>query len=214
VVAPFAGTVAVQNNELIVRGRGKDVREYTVPLNTTLNAKEGETVVAGQQLTEGHLNVHTLYDVAGISAVQQYVLREVQRVYAIQGEMINDNHLEIMVRQMLARVRVNDSGDTELVAGRVVELREFNYENEKAEKEKRKPAIGDQLLLGITKVSLTARSFLAAASFMETARVMIDAAITGRSDSLEGLKENVIIGRLIPVGTGYKDQPETEESQK
>ena len=213
IVAPFAGVVAVQENELVVRGRGKDVREYTMPLNTALNVKEGETVMAGQQLTEGHLNVHALYEVAGVKAVQQYVLREVQRVYAIQGEMINDKHLEIMVRQMLSRVRVNDSGDTDLVSGRVVELGEFRLESEKAEKEGSKAAIGEQLLLGITKVSLTTRSFLAAASFMETARVMIDAAVTGRSDALEGLKENVIIGRLIPVGTGYQQSLDKEASE-
>ena len=216
IAAPFAGVATVQENELTVRGRGKDVREYAMPLNTTLNVREGETVMAGQQLTEGHLNVHALYEVAGVKVVQQYVLREVQRVYAIQGEMINDKHLEIMVRQMLSRVRVNDSGETELVSGRIVELGEFVLENEKAEKEKRKPAIGEQLLLGITKVSLTTRSFLAAASFMETARVMIDAAVTGRSDALEGLKENVIIGRLIPVGTGYEHSriAETVETEK
>ena len=204
IAAPFAGTLTVKENELVVRGRGKDVREYAVPLNTTLNIREGETVMAGQQLTEGHLNVHALYEVAGVQAVQQYVLREVQRVYAIQGEMINDKHLEIIVRQMLSRVRVDDSGDTTLVSGRIMELGKFNQENEEAEKKGKKMAIGENILLGITKVSLTTRSFLAAASFMETARVMIDAAVTGRSDELEGLKENVIIGRLIPVGTGYE----------
>ena len=119
------------------------------------------------------------------------------------------------VRQMLSRVRVHDSGDTNLLSGRVVELSDFNEENQKAETEKGKPAVGERILLGITKVSLTTKSFLAAASFMETARVMIDAAITGRGDNLEGLKENVIIGRLIPVGTGYGGRRKTiaEESK-
>jgi len=209
--APFSGAVTVRDKKLTVRGREKDIREYTVPGNTTLNVKNKEEVTAGQQLTEGHLNVQDLYEAAGVRAVQRYILREVQQVYAIQGETINDKHLEIIVRQMLGRVRVHESGDTELLSGRVVELAEFLTANKKAEAEKKKLAIGERLLLGITKVSLTTRSFLAAASFMETARVMIDAAVTGRADNLEGLKENVIIGRLIPVGTGREDGLDMEK---
>jgi DNA-directed RNA polymerase subunit beta' len=170
-----------------------------------LNVKDGEEVSAGEQLTEGHLNVQDLFTVAGVRAVQRYILKEVQQVYAIQGETINDKHLEIIVRQMLSRVRVHESGDTDLLSGRIVELAEYLAANKKAEAAGKKLAVGERLLLGITKVSLTTRSFLAAASFMETARVMIDAAVTGRADNLEGLKENVIIGRLIPVGTGYHD---------
>ena len=204
--ASFAGMVTVKDNVLVLRGKGKDVREYSVPANTTLEVKNGQEVMAGQQLTEGHLDVQELYKVAGVRAVQRYILREVQQVYAIQGETINDKHLEVIVRQMLSRVRVHEAGSTGLLPGRVVELSEFLMANMKAEAEKKAPAIGEQLLLGITKVSLTTRSFLAAASFMETARVLIDAAVTGRADNLEGLKENVIIGRLIPVGTGYKDE--------
>jgi DNA-directed RNA polymerase subunit beta' len=206
ITAPFSGTVKIKDKVMVLKGRGRDVREYTVSENTTLNIKDGDMVEAGQQLTEGHLNVQALYDVAGIRAVQRYILKEVQQVYAIQGETINDKHLEIIVRQMLSRVRVNDAGETELVSGRVVELAEFTEENIRVKKEKKQEAVGDRLLLGITKVSLTTRSFLAAASFMETARVMIDAAVTGRSDDLDGLKENVIIGRLIPVGTGFEEE--------
>jgi DNA-directed RNA polymerase subunit beta' len=167
--------------------------------------KNGQEVMAGQQLTEGHLDVQTLFAAAGVRAVQRYILREVQQVYAIQGETINDKHLEIIVRQMLSRVRIQDAGETHLLAGRTVELSEFQEANAKVEAEGKKPAVGERLLLGITKVSLTTRSFLAAASFMETARVLIDAAVTGRADFLEGMKENVIIGRLIPVGTGYRE---------
>ncbi|MFH1354191.1 MAG: DNA-directed RNA polymerase subunit beta' [bacterium] len=204
--APFDGVITVNDDALVLRGQGKDVREYSVPTNTTLEIKDGQEVMAGQQLTEGHLDVQALYEVAGVRAVQRYILREVQQVYAIQGETINDKHLEIIVRQMLSRVRVHEAGDTELLSGRVVELVEFLAANKKAKAEKKAPAIGEQLLLGITKVSLTTRSFLSAASFMETARVLIDAAVTGRVDNLEGLKENVIIGRLIPVGTGYKEE--------
>ncbi len=205
ITAPFGGMVKITDKVLTLKGRGKDVREYTVSENTTLNVQGGDEVEAGQQITEGHLNVQALYDVAGIRSVQRYILKEVQQVYAIQGETINDKHLEIIVRQMLSRVRVNDAGETELVSGRVVELAEFMEQNARAKKEGKQEAVGDRLLLGITKVSLTTRSFLAAASFMETARVMIDAAVTGRIDDLDGLKENVIIGRLIPVGTGYEE---------
>ncbi|PIT98149.1 MAG: DNA-directed RNA polymerase subunit beta' [Candidatus Andersenbacteria bacterium CG10_big_fil_rev_8_21_14_0_10_54_11] len=208
VTAPFNGMVTVKDGRLSIRGRGKDVREYRVPLNTTLNVKDGDDVLAGRQLTEGHLNLHSLFTAAGIRAVQHYILREVQQVYAIQGETINDKHLEIIVRQMLSRIRIHDAGDTELLAGRVVELSEFLSANRTAEADGKKPAVGERLLLGITKVSLTTKSFLAAASFMETARVLIDAAVTGQADTLEGLKENVIIGRLIPVGTGYQQQQE------
>jgi DNA-directed RNA polymerase subunit beta' len=207
--APFGGSITIKDSVLTVRGRGKDIREYSVPGNTTLNVKNGDEVIAGQQLTEGHLNVQDLFETAGVRAVQRYILREVQQVYAIQGETINDKHLEIIVRQMLGRVRVHESGDTTLLSGRIVELAEFLLANEQAEAEKKKPAVGERLLLGITKVSLTTRSFLAAASFMETARVMIDAAVTGRADKLEGLKENVIIGRLIPVGTGFRGRETT-----
>jgi len=222
IAAPWDGQVSLKDNKVMIRGRGKDVREFKLPVNTSLNVKDGQVVAAGHQLTEGHLNVHTLFEVAGVRAVQSYILREVQQVYAIQGETINDKHLEIIVRQMLSRIRIHESGDTNLLAGRIIELAEYVVENAKAEAEGKKLAVGERVLLGITKVSLTTRSFLAAASFMETARVMIDAAVTGRADGLEGLKENVIIGRLIPVGTGYegfgtesaKEAKETKETEE
>jgi len=214
VAAPWAGSVSIKDTELTLRGRGKDVREYTAPANTAfLNVKDGQEVMAGQQLTEGHLNVQALFEVAGVRAVQRYILREVQQVYAIQGETINDKHLEIIVRQMLSRVRISDAGETNLLSGRIIEMAEFVAANLEAESQKKKIAISERLLLGITKVSLTTRSFLAAASFMETARVLIDSAVTGRADYLEGLKENVIIGRLIPVGTGYEASKKAEEAE-
>lgn len=204
VLAPFAGEVKVTDpNTLVLKSRTKDVREYRVPANVLLNVKDGDEVRAGTQLTEGHLNLQRLFATAGVRAVQQYILREVQQVYAIQGETISDKHLEIIVRQMLSRVRVLDPGDTGLIPGRVVEMSELRRQNRLVESEGKRPAQGERLLLGITKVSLTTNSFLAAASFMETARVLIDAAVTGRVDTLDGLKENVIIGRLIPAGTGY-----------
>ncbi len=207
VMADIDGKVSIKESKegvvITVTGK-KEERAYTMPLNVTLNVKNGEAVLAGRQLSEGHLNVHDLYAAAGVRAVQRYILKEVQQVYAIQGETINDKHLEIIVRQMLSRVRIQDPGDTELLPGRVVEMSEFVRANRLAKKDDKKAASGERLLMGITKVSLSTRSFLAAASFMETARVLIDAAITGKEDHLRGLKENVIIGRLIPVGTGYR----------
>lgn len=207
IMADMDGTITVkkQQDEITITLEGKkEGKDYTVPSNITLNVKTGDVVIAGQQLTEGHMNVQSLYEVAGVRAVQRYILKEVQQVYAIQGETINDKHLEIIVRQMLSRVRVEDSGETSLLPGRVVEWSELKEANNQAEKEGKKKASGERLLFGITKVSLSTESFLAAASFMETARVLIDAAVAGRQDHLTGLKENVIIGRLIPAGMGYR----------
>lgn len=204
ILASFAGDVTVKDEVITLKGRGKDVREYRVPAGTSLEVADGDEVTAGQQLTEGHLNVQDLFASAGVRAVQRYILREVQQVYAIQGETINDKHLEIIVRQMLSRVRVRDAGGTDLPPGRIVELEVFNRANAAAEAAGKDLAVGQRLVLGITKVALTTDSFLSAASFMETARTLIDAAVAGREDNLTGLKENVIIGRLIPVGTGYR----------
>ncbi|MEX1997430.1 MAG: DNA-directed RNA polymerase subunit beta' [Candidatus Andersenbacteria bacterium] len=212
IAAPFSGDIHLKDDKVTLRGRGKDVREYRVPLSTTFNAKPGDEVTAGQQLTEGHLNVQQLFTAAGVRAVQRYILREVQQVYAIQGETINDKHLEIIVRQMLSRVRVRVAGETKLLPGRIVEMSEFVKENRLVHEEGKESAVGERLLLGITKVSLTTHSFLAAASFMETARVLIDAAVTGKEDLLLGLKENVIIGKLIPVGTGYRTKAQLAQA--
>lgn len=207
IMAEIDGTITVKKNhdEIAITLAGKkETKDYLVPANVTLNVKTGDVVITGQQLTEGHMNVQSLYEVAGVRAVQRYILKEVQQVYAIQGETINDKHLEIIVRQMLSRVRIEDAGDTSLLPGRVVEWSEMKEANNQAEKDGKKVASGERLLYGITKVSLSTESFLAAASFMETARVLIDAAVAGRQDNLTGLKENVIIGRLIPAGMGYR----------
>lgn len=206
-MAEIDGKVSIKESKegiSILVKNSKEEREYALPLSATLLVKNGESVMAGHQLTEGHLNVQDLYTAAGARAVQAYILREVQQVYAIQGETINDKHLEIIVRRMLSSIRVEEPGDTTLIPGRVVELTEFEAANEEMKAQGKEVATGERLLLGITKVSLSTDSFLAAASFMETARVLIDAAVTGREDNLGGLKENVIIGRLIPVGTGYR----------
>jgi DNA-directed RNA polymerase subunit beta' len=207
VMAEIDGEVTVkkQQNEITITLTGKkESTEYHVPANATLNVKSGDKVMAGMQLTEGHMNVQALYNAAGVRAVQRYILKEVQQVYAIQGETINDKHLEIIVRQMLSRIRIEEPGATSLLPGRVVEWSQLQEANEQAQKDGKQIASGERLLLGITKVSLSTESFLAAASFMETARVLIDAAVAGREDHLAGLKENVIIGRLIPAGMGYR----------
>jgi len=150
------------------------------------------------------VNLQDLYRVASREEVQRYIIREVQAVYAMQGEIINDKHLETIVRQLFSRVRVKDQGDANLLPGRIYETWEFEEENRRVTADGKKAAVGEILLLGISRVSLSTSSFLSAAAFQETAQVLIDAAVTGKEDHLLGLKENVIIGKLIPVGTGYR----------
>ena len=159
-------------------------------------------VEAGAQLTEGDLDLHQLFRLRSKEAVQKYILRDVQSVYSSQGQKLNDKHIEVIIRQMFSRVLVRDAGDTDLLPGEIVEKTQLLEENEAAKKKGGKEAAAEELFLGITKVALSTQSFLSAASFQETARVLINAAVTGKIDHLEGLKENVIIGRLIPAGTG------------
>jgi len=177
--------------------------EYSLPTGLALGVSQGDLVTNGQQLTEGHIDLRELYKVAGQEAVQRYIIREVQQIYTFAGENINDKHIEMIVRQMFSRIKIKDPGSTNFLADQIVERGRFQKGNTQLTKEG-KPAIGQSLLLGITKVSLTTDSFLSAASFQETARVLIDASIQGKEDNLRGLKENVIIGKLIPAGTGLK----------
>ncbi len=184
-------------------GKKKQQKKYNVASNSTINVSKGDLVVKGQQLNEGHIDLKKLYETMGKEEVHRYIVREIQEIYASQGEGINDKHVEIIIRQMFSRIRVKDAGDTTLIPGEIVELSEFNDAN--AEKPKNGvEAEGEPMILGITKVALSTESFLSAASFQETARVLINAAITGKKDYLRGLKENVIIGRLIPAGTGFR----------
>ena len=159
---------------------------------------------AGDELTEGSVNPHDILRIKGVRAVQDYMLREVQRVYRLQGVEISDKHIEVLVRQMLKKIRIEENGDTEFLPGTLVDVLEFEEVNEKLEKEGKTPAEGKQIMLGITKASLATDSFLSAASFQETTKVLTEAAIKGKVDHLVGLKENVIIGKLIPAGTGLK----------
>ena len=159
---------------------------------------------AGDELTEGSVNPHDLLKIKGIRAVQDYMLREVQRVYRLQGVDIADKHIEVIVRQMLKKIRIENNGDTDFLPGTLVDVLEYEDMNEKLIAEGMEPAEGKQVLLGITKAALATNSFLSAASFQETTKVLTEAAIKGKIDNLIGLKENVIIGKLIPVGTGMK----------
>lgn len=175
---------------------------YTIPYGSRLCVKEGQMVEAGDELTEGSINPHDMLKVKGQRGVQVYLLGEVQRVYRLQGVDINDKHIEVMVRQMLRKVKIDDAGDTSLLPGGLIDVFDFQDENARAIAEGGEPAVAHPVLLGITKASLATDSFLSAASFQETTRVLTEAAIKGKVDPLLGLKENVIIGKLIPAGTG------------
>lgn len=180
-------------------------RAFSVPVNLSILVKEGDLVGVGSVLSEGHLDLKNLYDIMGREAIHRYIIREIQEIYATQGEGINDKHIEVIIRQMLSRIRVLTSGASDLLPGDVVEQAQFAESNAIALGKNGEEATGEPLVLGITKVALSTESFLSAASFMETARVLINAAIAGKEDRLRGLKENVIIGRLIPAGTGFRD---------
>ncbi len=181
--------------------------EYRIPPRTTIWVRRGDKALAGQQLSEGHLDLKELFKASGIETVQRYIIKEVQRIYTSEGASIHDKHVEVMVRQMFSRVRIKESGGTWLTPGDIVE-RSVLHQANSAMSDKSKHATASPVLLGITKVALTADSFLAAASFQETARVLINAAVEGKEDHLHGLKENVIIGRLIPAGTGFTSRKE------
>ena len=176
--------------------------EYPVPYGSKLCVTEGQLLEAGDEITEGSVYPNELLETKGVNGVQLYLLQEVQKVYRMQGVDINDKHIEVIVRQMLKKVKVEDAGDTALLPGVYVDKFEFADANEKAEAEGLEQATASDVLLGITKASLATDSFLSAASFQETTRVLTDAAIKGKQDPLLGLKENVIIGKLIPAGTG------------
>ena len=179
-------------------------KTYLIPYGSRLKVTEGQVIEAGDEITEGSVNPHDIMKIRGIRAVQDYLLREVQRVYRLQGVEINDKHIEVIVRQMLKKVRVEKQGDTEFLPGSYVDFLDFEDLNEQLIAEGKEPAEGVRIVLGITKAALATNSFLSAASFQETTKVLTDAAIKGRIDPLIGLKENVIIGQLIPAGTGLR----------
>ena len=204
-ITEIDGKVKLQENkkkkELVVTS-SDDSKTYVIPFGSKLKVKEGDEVKAGQPLTEGSINPNELLLIKGPEGVYNYLVQEVQKVYRNQGVDINDKHIEVIGRQMLKKVRVEDNHDTDMFAGSLVDMYEFEEKNKEAEANGKMPATGKRVLLGITKASLATDSFLSAASFQETTRVLTEAAIKGKVDPLIGLKENVIIGKLIPAGTG------------
>lgn len=213
-VAPFDGTVKVNKESLVLTANTSAPVRYEIPGNTQLVVRSGDTVEAGDRLTIGSLNLHDLMRLKGTEATQRYIINEVLRIYAAQGQDVADKHLEIIVRQMFSRVQVEDPGDSSFVTGDIVSKAAVVDANAELAAEGKDPVRYTQLLLGITKVSIWSDSWLSAASFQDTTRVLINAATSGRADHLHGLKENVIIGRKIPVGTGaesYQTVPETNE---
>lgn len=194
-----------KDNKTEVRVRGKEEdRTYVIPYGARLNVKEGDQVFAGGQITRGPLNPHDILRLNGVEGVYQYLLKEVQRVYKQQGVDINDKHIEVIVSQMLSKYKIEDAGDTDLLPGGLYGKFEIEEANARAAEEGGEPCLANRILLGITKASLATSSFLSAASFQETTRVLTDAAIKGKNDRLLGLKENIMIGKLIPAGTGMK----------
>ncbi len=204
VLAPYSGTVRSTDGQIVLSYEGSSTKEYIVPLGYKLFVKHGDTVEKGAQLTEGSIDLQELFELRGRDAVQRYILEEIQQIYSSQGQSLNDKHIEVIIRQMFSRIYVEDSGDTELLPGEVVEKSQISVANIAAGAGNKEEARGRELFLGISKVALSTQSFLSAASFQETSKVLINAAITGKIDHLDGLKENVIIGRLIPVGTGFR----------
>jgi DNA-directed RNA polymerase subunit beta' len=182
------------------------VKEYVISTTLSLQVREGDLVVRGQSLTEGNLNPSQIMYLQSVEAAQKYIVKEVQDIYVSQGQNIHDKHIEVIVRQMFSKMRITNPGESEFIIGEIVDKAKLNAINEQLIKAGQKPAAAEQLLMGITKVSLNTDSFLAAASFQETTRVLIEAAVTGKTDHLRGLKENVIIGKLIPAGTGFSSK--------
>ena len=208
VLAEFGGTVSFAKTEkktdIVITDDEGNSKAYPVSRDTRVKVEEGQVVAKGEEITEGSENPHDIVRILGVRAVQDYMIREVQKVYRIQGVEINDKHIELIVRQMLKKIIVDDAGDSEFLAGSQVDTIDFTEVNEKLEEEGKRPATGTPIILGITKASLASTSFMSAASFQETTKVLTDAAIYGKVDPLIGLKENVIIGKLIPAGTGMK----------
>ncbi len=214
IMTDLAGQVIINENDLltnkknrIIKIKGKEeTKEFNIPAGYPLAVRNGDLISAGDNLTEGSANLQELYQFKGRIETQKYIIKEILYIYSSQGQKLNIKHIEIIIRQMFSRMYVKDAGDTNLLPGEIVTIAQFQEENEEIKKQGKKVANIDRLLLGITKASLSTDSFLSAASFQETARVLIDAAISGKTDRLKGLKENVIIGRQIPAGTGFKKE--------
>ena len=209
IITEFAGTATINDTKkkrevIVTNEETGESKAYLIPYGSRIKVTDGAQLEAGDELTEGSVNPHDILKIKGLRAVQDYMLQEVQRVYRLQGVDINDKHIEVIVRQMLKKVRVEEAGDSEFLPGTNVDILEFEDVNKQLVEEGKEPATGEQIMLGITKASLATNSFLSAASFQETTKVLTEAAIKGKIDPLVGLKENVIIGKHIPAGTGMK----------
>ena len=209
IITEISGVATLKNTKkkreiIVTNSETGESKTYLIPYGSRIKVQDGVYLDAGDELTEGSVNPHDILRIKGVNAVQDYMLREVQRVYRLQGVEINDKHIEVIVRQMMKKIRIEDNGDTELLPGTMVDILDFEDINEEMIAQGKEPAEGKQVMLGITKASLATNSFLSAASFQETTKVLTEAAIKGKVDPLIGLKENVIIGKLIPAGTGMK----------
>ena len=209
IITEFGGIATIKDTKkkrevIVTNNETGETKAYLIPYGSRIKVVDGQELEAGDELTEGSVNPHDILKIKGVRAVQDYMLREVQRVYRLQGVEINDKHVEVIVRQCLQKIRVEEPGDSDLRPGSMVDALDFLELNEKLEEEGKELAVGSQVLLGITKASLATNSFLSAASFQETTKVLTEAAIKGKVDPLIGMKENVIIGKLIPAGTGMK----------
>lgn len=209
IITEFAGIATIKDTkkkrEIIVTNEETgETKAYLIPYGSRIKILDGAVLEAGDELTEGSVNPHDILKIKGVRAVQDYMIQEVQRVYRLQGVEINDKHIEVIVRQMLKKIRIENNGDSEFLPGTLVDILDYEDANEKLEEEGLELAEGKQVMLGITKASLATNSFLSAASFQETTKVLTEAAIKGKVDPLIGLKENVLIGKLIPAGTGMK----------
>ena len=209
IISEFAGVVTSKDTkkkrEIIVTNHETgESKAYLIPYGSRIKVMDGQVIEAGDELTEGSVNPHDILKIKGVRAVQDYMIQEVQRVYRLQGVEINDKHIEVIVRQMLKKIRIEESGDSDILPGTSMDVLDFDDMNEQLEEVGKEPATGKRIMLGITKASLATDSFMSAASFQETTKVLTEAAINGKVDHLVGLKENVIIGQLIPAGTGMK----------
>ncbi len=209
IITEFAGTATLKDTKkkrevIVTNNETGETKAYLIPYGSRIKVMDGAELEAGDELTEGSVNPHDILKIKGVRAVQDYMIQEVQRVYRLQGVEINDKHIEVIVRQMLKKIRIENNGDSDFLPGTLVDILDYEDMNEKLLEEGKEPAEGKQVMLGITKASLATNSFLSAASFQETTKVLTEAAIKGKIDPLIGLKENVIIGKLIPAGTGMK----------
>lgn len=220
IISTISGTVEISESEdnanvkVVTVTNEESSDSYKIPFGKRISVKDGEEIKAGTRLIEGNVNPHDILKVLGVQATQNYIVKEVQKVYRSQGVEINDKHIEVIVHQMLRKIKIIDSGDSKWLPGEVVDTVAYRRENNRLEDEGKAKVQGENLLLGTTKAALATDSFLSAASFQETTRVLTEAAIKGKEDPLLGLKENVIIGKLIPAGTGMAKYRKLELERK